>query len=417
MIQNIKVDTIYYLTNSDFEMEFNLCGCCKMRLLTDKAENAKNFVGLLSRAVSRSQVIICCGKLFDNDGLINIVSKAIKKPLVTVDNDAYSIADSNEIRIIDGAVPLVNSDGCFCGCISESGPQSIILLTDNKGLRKTVLKQLIHPYIEELSIIRNTKEPSILPQADNSELPTEAMDVETPALEISEDEATVSEVELSPEMLEALQSDEVTEDTFENENSEYSETNTDDPSETSSTDEESLKDIENTEETAEKNADEDSKELNNSQNDTSLEIEQDSENTSKEVANSVDEITIPEFILDETDETAEPSYIDPSEINSGFELYLEPERVKYSKKSHYALNYIPSDRDNEFISQSSDSEFFDEAEKGMLNLPIMIVVIILLAALAALAYFLVFIPMRSDYVFSEYIKNIFSVTVNFKTLL
>ena len=58
MIQNIKVDTIYYLTNSDFEMEFNLCGCCKMRLLTDKAENAKNFVGLLSRAVSRSQVII-----------------------------------------------------------------------------------------------------------------------------------------------------------------------------------------------------------------------------------------------------------------------------------------------------------------------------------------------------------------------
>ena len=26
MIQNIKVDTIYYLTNSDFEMEFNLCG-------------------------------------------------------------------------------------------------------------------------------------------------------------------------------------------------------------------------------------------------------------------------------------------------------------------------------------------------------------------------------------------------------
>ena len=33
MIQNLRVDTIYYLTNSDFEMEFNLCGCCKKFVL------------------------------------------------------------------------------------------------------------------------------------------------------------------------------------------------------------------------------------------------------------------------------------------------------------------------------------------------------------------------------------------------
>ena len=117
MIQNIKVDAIYYLTNSDFEMEFNLCGCCKMRLLTDKAENPKNLVGLLSRAVSRSQVIICCGKLFDNDGLIKIVSQAIKRPLCTVNNSDFGIMDESEINIIDGSLPLVNSDGCFCGCI------------------------------------------------------------------------------------------------------------------------------------------------------------------------------------------------------------------------------------------------------------------------------------------------------------
>ena len=36
MFQNLKVDVIYYKTNSDFEMEFNLCGCCRMRLLSDK---------------------------------------------------------------------------------------------------------------------------------------------------------------------------------------------------------------------------------------------------------------------------------------------------------------------------------------------------------------------------------------------
>ena len=30
MFQNLKVDVIYYKTNTDFEMEFNLCGCCRM---------------------------------------------------------------------------------------------------------------------------------------------------------------------------------------------------------------------------------------------------------------------------------------------------------------------------------------------------------------------------------------------------
>lgn len=412
MIQNIKVDTIYYLTNSDFEMEFNLCGCCKMRLLTDKAENAKNFVGLLSRAVSRSQVIICCGKLFSNDGLINIISKAIKKPLVAVDNTAYGIADSNEIEIMEGAVPLVNADGCFCGCIAESGPQSIILLTDNKGLRKTVLKQLIHPYIEELSIIRNTKEPSVLPQTDSNELAPEPACDELPLQENSEEAAALTEGEVSPEMLEALQNNGDTE----NDASE-AETTTDMPNNTPDSCAEAVNKPDALEEAADEITDKDVKELNNIQENTSLEIKQDDENSSNKDQTKTNDFTLPEVIIDEAPETAESAFIDPAEINSGFELYLEPERVKYSKKSHYALNYIPSEQDKEFISESSDLEFFEEEHKSTFNLPILIVVIILLIALAALAYLLVFIPMRSDYVFSEYIKNIFSVSVSFKTLL
>jgi len=88
MIQNIKVDTIYYSTNSDFEMEFNLCGCCKMRLLTDKTDHPKEFINQLAKAVARSQVIICCGKLFDKDGLINLVSRAIKKGLTVINNSS-----------------------------------------------------------------------------------------------------------------------------------------------------------------------------------------------------------------------------------------------------------------------------------------------------------------------------------------
>ena len=44
MLQNIKVDIIYYKTATDFEMEFNLCGCCRMRLLTDKAPDRRSMV-------------------------------------------------------------------------------------------------------------------------------------------------------------------------------------------------------------------------------------------------------------------------------------------------------------------------------------------------------------------------------------
>ena len=44
MFQNLKVDVIYYKTNSDFEMEFNLCGCCRMRLLSDKTPDKKTMI-------------------------------------------------------------------------------------------------------------------------------------------------------------------------------------------------------------------------------------------------------------------------------------------------------------------------------------------------------------------------------------
>ncbi|MEE1055109.1 MAG: hypothetical protein U0L36_04660, partial [Acutalibacteraceae bacterium] len=68
MFQIIKVDIIYYQTNTDFEMEFNLCGCCRMRLLTDNAPDKKTLVHSLARAVSRSRVIIIVGNLFGEEG-------------------------------------------------------------------------------------------------------------------------------------------------------------------------------------------------------------------------------------------------------------------------------------------------------------------------------------------------------------
>lgn len=149
MFQNLKTDIVYYKSLTDFEMEFNLCGCCRMRLLTDKAPTSKNLVHNLVRAVSRSRVIIIIGPLLGDEGIINIVAGAISKNVIDADTKQYGIND-DQAKIISGATPLVTKDGVYGGCIIESGPQSMILLCDDKEVRKTIMNTLIHPYIEEL---------------------------------------------------------------------------------------------------------------------------------------------------------------------------------------------------------------------------------------------------------------------------
>ncbi len=150
MLYNLRSDIIYYKSSSDFELEFNLCGCCRMRLLTDKPSNKKAFVHSLARAVSRSRVILIAGAIFGEENTIQIVAQALSTTTEVVDNNAYNIASDEEIEIIKGSIPLVSSDGSFGGCIIESGPQTMILLTDNKTLRKNIMSTLIHPYVSEL---------------------------------------------------------------------------------------------------------------------------------------------------------------------------------------------------------------------------------------------------------------------------
>lgn len=157
MIQNIKVDIVYYMTAADFEFEFNLGSCCHMRLLNDKAKDKKSYVNSLARAVSRSQIIISCGPLFGEDGLIAVCAAAINHGIQKADNKAYGIASDDSIDIIEGSVPLVTPEGYFGGCIIESGNQSIILLTENRTIRKSIMKTLIHPYIEDISIMQSSE--------------------------------------------------------------------------------------------------------------------------------------------------------------------------------------------------------------------------------------------------------------------
>lgn len=180
MVQNLKVDVIYHMSPSDFEMEFNLSGRCRMRLLSSKTNDKKEFIKTLARNVARSRVIIACGPLFGDDGLISVVGTAIGNGVALCDNKTYGINDDQPIHIINGSTPLVTPDGYFGGCIIESGPQTLILLTENRAFRKVIMQNLIHPYVEEISYI----------PAKTSPIPTPAPEVE------AEFETAVSDTEV-----------------------------------------------------------------------------------------------------------------------------------------------------------------------------------------------------------------------------
>ncbi len=196
MFHNIKADIIYYKTPTDFELEFNLCGCCRMRLLSDKVQDKKSFVNSLARAVSRSNVILSAGTLFGEDGLIKTVADAINTTVEPADNQTFGIVSDEKIEIIKGSTPLITPEGYFGGCIIESGPQVMILLSDNKNIRKAIMKNLIHPYIEELysaeasTIKEDTDLPNdqvIIEDNDSNEIPKETELPEVQQIQIVEE--------------------------------------------------------------------------------------------------------------------------------------------------------------------------------------------------------------------------------------
>ena len=200
MFHNIKADIIYYKTATDFELEFNLCGCCRMRLLSDKMQDKKSFVHSLARAVSRSSVILVAGPLLGEDGTIKTVTEALNTSTETVDKTEYAITDQGEIQIIKNSTPLVTPQGDFGGCIIESGPQTMILLTDDKQIRKTIMKDLIHPYIEELYNAESatkempTEEPTAEDATENEVLITDISE-EQPEEVLSESEEEIDQDE------------------------------------------------------------------------------------------------------------------------------------------------------------------------------------------------------------------------------
>ena len=70
MNSNIKTEIIYYGLATDFEFEFNLCGCCNMRLLTSVADDKTELLKALQRSITRSRVILIIGNLNEENNNI-----------------------------------------------------------------------------------------------------------------------------------------------------------------------------------------------------------------------------------------------------------------------------------------------------------------------------------------------------------
>lgn len=395
MFQNIKVDIIYYKTATDFEMEFNLCGCCRMRLLTDKAPDRKSMVHNLARAVSRSKVIIIVGGLFGEEGVLNTVAGAIGKPLAPIDNKLYGIADNSEISVISGATPLVTSDGYFGGCIIESGPQSMVLLSDSKSVRKAIMTTLIHPYIEELCAteLKAKAESTVQkPQAAEPEVPPVPEIPVTPPI-LAEPDITAG-------------ADEIT-DLF------------------SSTDGAPDSDPEPTPEPTETEPDEQAEDMylsDEEDEDVRVEpvepspVKEEPQPTEAEEAKPLtsfataekDGVSLDGGMIFETDDyrsAAKDAYVTDDEDS---DFYIAPEKLHsagarrknklYSLDTHESRHYH-IDEDAPELPRS----FFKE------NLGLMIVLIVLLLFVAVLCYCIFIVPAKTGVSSSDYLRNIFDV--------
>lgn len=369
MFQNLKVDIIYYKTNTDFEMEFNLCGCCRMRLLTDKSPDKKTFVHSLARAVSRSRVIIVVGNLFGQEGTINLVAAATGKGITTADNKMFGISGESEIEIISGSTPLVTADGYFGGCIIESGPQTMILLSDGKTVRKNLMNNLIHPYIEELCAT-DIKEKVSDVNEENEEENVEPLE----------------EIPLVVEDIEAEAEEEIGEAEAE--------------ADTETADEENFDFL------TQEQADEDY-EYEYEKDDLGL-ITGDDSHTQEDIKPIQDDIPI---IMDQEIEM-ENSQEDIFE-NDGedFELFFEPDDMRlaefYRRNREY---YNGGDTLNGLVSGEEDEdEDKIRRPRSTFGIPILVLATILLIVLAILCYHIFYIPARDGVTAAAFIKETFDI--------
>lgn len=390
MLQNMKVDIVYYKTNTDFEMEFNLCGCCRMRLLTDKASDKKTLVHDLARAVSRSQVIIIAGKLSGEEGIIEITARAIAKTVTEIDKSLYGINFEEKLSVINGATPLVTPDGEFGGCIIESGPQSMILLSEDRAVRKTVMNTLIHPYIEELCTL------DLKAKAANAaaEAPAVTAPAEPPAAAVTE----ISDISSSSET-DSHETELQTEPAAEEDKTAAEPKEEAEPCKENTAAEDTAEQ-EKAEELAEESLKEEIKE-----EETKGQADEPPAKPLSSFSSKPDDVSLSGGMIFETD--GYRAAAEPLHGESDSELFIETERIKKRRIAFYNRAYVPEPDEDSQYHTSDDSE--GKLKSGFSgNLAILIISVLLLIVLAVLCYCIFYVPSKDGVTASAYLRETFN---------
>ena len=208
MLVNTKTEIIYYTIPTDFELEFNICGSCPMRLLTETAGDINSLLSSLSRAFARNRVVMVTGPM--NTGALEAIAEAIGYSTVDTDSEEYYHTETHLSSLIKGSVPLITEDGILGGCIIESGEQALILLTSEKAVQRELMKKFVEPYIGAINKLENSEETDEATQPAEK-LPVEEVFEEPELEEEKEDTQAEPEIEYLDDIIDDVFEDKKTE--------------------------------------------------------------------------------------------------------------------------------------------------------------------------------------------------------------
>ena len=149
MVPELSLEVIYYKQKTDFKLEFALCSACSVRFLSTLTETQQDFTNALRRAFSRSRAVVLVGSFLPKgpDYLPRLLAETVGLRLEGVDTAHFGITNTNQLLLPQGGLPLVTVHGRCGGCVVEKADQSLILLTDEQGLRQELTEDLICPYL------------------------------------------------------------------------------------------------------------------------------------------------------------------------------------------------------------------------------------------------------------------------------
>ncbi len=156
MSKDVKIELIYFKNNTDVSLEFGLHGNYPMRLLSSNCNDLSSFFHSLKRAVQRSEIIIVLGGYEGNEYLPQFIASSIGKGTYTPEYSSLGISAVKDYKLPEGAVPLSSVSKNFGGFLIESGPQTIISLTEDKQVRLNITKNLLVKYIHEHYYVFNS---------------------------------------------------------------------------------------------------------------------------------------------------------------------------------------------------------------------------------------------------------------------